>query len=69
MRFYKRYRGRKPGHIFRTVCRGLSGVGFLAVLISAMHSDAGAPLWICLIAAVVGAAMFAGFGYLGGLIK
>lgn len=66
---YRRYRGRKPGYIFRKVCRGPSGVGFLVVLGSAGNSDAGAPLGPCVIGTVIGLAMFAGFGYLGGLFQ
>ncbi len=66
---YRRYRGRKPGYIFRKVCQGLSGVGFLVVLGFASNSDAGTPLGPCMIGAVIGLTMFAGFGYLGGLFQ
>ncbi len=63
---YRRYRGHKPGYIFRKVCRALSGVGFLVVLGSVSNIDTGASLGPCMIGTAVGLAMFAGFGSLGG---
>ncbi len=64
----RRYCGHKPGYIFRKVCRSLSGVGFLVVFYFVGSIDAGAPLGSCMIGAIVGLVMFAGFGYLGGLL-
>ncbi len=66
---YRRYRCRKLGHIFRKVCRGLCGVGFLVALGSVGRSDIDGPLGPCFLGAVIGIAAFAGFGYLGGLFR
>jgi len=66
---YRRYRGHKSGYIFRKVCRGLGSVGFLVILGAVGNHNAGATLVPCMIGAVIGLVMFAGFGYLGGLFN
>ena len=65
----KRYRGRTPWLIRQKVYRALCVIGLLVVIGSAGNSDAGAPLGPCVVWALVGLAMFAGFGKLGGLME
>lgn len=67
MRPYKRYRGCKPGTTYRTICRVLCGLGLLLALGAAGNSDMGEPLGRVIPPLVVGLALFAGGGYLGGL--
>lgn len=69
MRPNTRYRGRKPGHIRRTIWRAICGFGFLLVLGAAGNSDLGEPPEMVVPPLVIGLALFAVGGYLGGLIQ
>ncbi len=63
---YKPYRGRRRRETFRAVCQVLALVGLLVTL-AAGGADVAASLGACAAPLAVGLAMFAGFGYLGGL--
>ncbi len=65
----KRYRGRKPGHIRRTVWRTICGFGLLLTLGAAGNSDLGMSTAMVVPPLVIGLTLFAVGGYLGELIQ
>lgn len=68
MRHSKRYRGRKPGTTYRTICRTISALGLLMAL-TAGGSDIGIPLWHTVALIAIGIFLFGVFGALGGLFR
>lgn len=69
MRPHKRYRGRKPGQTRRTIWRAICAFGFFLALGAAGNSDMGEPPEMVVPPLVIGLALFALGGYLGGLIR
>ncbi len=63
---YKRYRGRRRRKTFQTVCQVLALVGLLVTL-AVGGADNTVSTAAMVIPLGVGIAMFAGFGYIGGL--
>lgn len=63
---YKPYRGHRRRERFRSVCQTLALVGLLVAL-AAGGADVAVSLGACAVPLAVGLAMFAVFGYLGGL--